>query len=72
MRPPVSIDNTMNAWNRSALVSLKTPSADSGVNAFEVRPGRPVGTSVNSTTFRRTKSRCIARRTERLRHARAI
>ena len=41
--------------------------ADDVVRAFDGRPALPVGTSVSSTTFLRTRSRAIARFTARLR-----
>jgi hypothetical protein len=51
-------------------VSSAAPStffACSSVSAFDGRPGRPVGISQSSTTFRLTLSRAMARRTDRLR-----
>jgi hypothetical protein len=42
----------------------------SGVNDIDCRPAWPLGTWVSSTTFRFTRSRAMARRTERLRQLR--
>jgi hypothetical protein len=47
---------------------MSPPSTCSGVSDFDFRPARPAGTSASSTTFRFTRSRAIARRTDRLRH----
>ena len=46
-------------------VLLGTSSMFCGVSDFDGRPTRPVGTLRTSTTFRETKSRAIARRTDR-------
>jgi hypothetical protein len=54
----------------SVAVFVSTSSTCLGVNDFDRRPARPVGTSVSSTTFRLTRSRAIARLTARLRQLR--
>ena len=70
VRAPVNSETTIYGCNRSPAVLINTSSACCAVSAFEGRPRRPVGSSVTSTTFRRTRSRAMARFTARFRHDR--
>ena len=54
---------------RSGAVLVNTASTWPAVKDLDGRPSRPVGISASSTAFRFTRSRAIARRTERFRHA---